>query len=577
MIPERYSTREKDGVRSLECDEAPRIRVVLDPDMAASRSDASSLGERVILLDGAGSFGPLVDSERKLFNLDHHSGCERLFTLATCEQALLLVHSGLKLSEDDWTIYANDPDLDTVLALWCLLNHRRLRELRPEARDVLLPILRLEGAIDANGPELARLCGLPTRVLADAQRRIDELLVRERELKQAGAWAKKDVYAYTTEMLRSIDAMVYQFEDFGDYTRIEEIYGHVEIGPRQVAVVCRDRSGIYTVEQHLKTHWGDQLSLIALENQPGHYTLRRVNTLDGPDLEIAYALLNRIDPAVDGRPPGKRWGGSADIGGSPRPRGTQLASAEVIEVLERAYRKQGLVRRAVRSAGAFAVGLAFLAFWPLAAALPSLDLSGASRTIRAAFELGTVALLALAVGTVATRGASRWRPWVFGWRMPAPGRWWVLTPALLLCAIPLRGWIPARLGSTPLEFALGLTAALLAIAAVELWFRGLVHGLLSLDFKIQYPGGPRFLSRATVISALAYAAVSTVVTARVLPEELAQIGITPPFALGFVAANALLAGLILGVIRERSLAIASGLSLQMLGIAGAACLWLWIQ
>ena len=115
VIPERYSTREKDGTRSLECDEAPRIRVVIDPGMAASRSDASSLGERVILLDGAGTFGPLVDGDRKLFNLDHHSGCERLFTLATCEQALLLVHSGLRLAEDDWTIYANDPDLDTVL------------------------------------------------------------------------------------------------------------------------------------------------------------------------------------------------------------------------------------------------------------------------------------------------------------------------------------------------------------------------------------------------------------------------------------------------------------------------------
>lgn len=315
VIPERYSTREKDGVRSLECDEAPRMRVVVDPNMAASRSDVSSLGERVVLLDGAGSFGPQIDNDRKQYNLDHHSGCERLFTLATCEQALLLVHSGLRLSEGDWTIYANDPDLDTVLALWCLLNHRRLRELRPEALDVLLPVLRLEGAIDSNGPELAKLCGLPSRVLADTQRRIDELLVRERELKQAGAWEKKDVYAYTIEMLRSIDAMVYQFEDFGDYTRIEEIYGHVEIAPRQVAVVCRDRSGIYTVEQHLKTHWGDQLSLIALENQPGHYTLRRVSSLDGPDLEPAYALLNRIDPAVDGRPPGKRWGGSQEIGG----------------------------------------------------------------------------------------------------------------------------------------------------------------------------------------------------------------------------------------------------------------------
>jgi hypothetical protein len=578
VIPERYSTREKDGIRSLECDEAPRIRVVIDPSMAVSRSDASSLGERVILLDGTGSFGPLIDSDRKLFNLDHHAGCERLFTLATCEQALLLVHSGLRLSEDDWTIYVNDPDLDTVLALWCLLNHRRLRELRPEALDVLLPILRLEGAIDANGPELARLCGLPTRALADAQRRIDELLVRERELKQAGAWAKKDVYAYTIEMLRSIDALVYQFEDFGDYTRIEEIYGHVEIGPRQVAVICRDRGGIYTVEQHLKTHWGDQLSVIALENQPHHYTLRRVNSLDGPDLEPAYELLNRIDPAVDGRPPGKRWGGSPDIGGSPRPRGTRLAPAEVIEVLERAYRKPGFAARSTRTAAAVLVGLAFLAFWPLAAALPELDLAAASPAIRAAFQLAVVSLLSLAVGTVATRGASRWRPWVFGWRIPAPGRWWLFAPILIACAIPLRGWIPERLGTTPSEFAAGLGAALLAISAAELWFRGLVHGLLSLDFEVQHPGGPHFLSRAAVGSALAYAVVATTVTARALPlADLSEIGVPASWALGCVAAAALLAGLVLGSVRERSLSIASGLSLQTLGVAVAAGVWLWLQ
>jgi hypothetical protein len=578
VIPERYSVREKDGIRSLECDEAPRTRVVIEPGMAASRSDAASLGERVILLDGAGTFGPLLDPDRKLFNLDHHIGCERLFTLATCEQALLLVHSGLRLSEDDWTIYANEPDLDTVLGLWCLLNHRRLRELRPEARDVLLPILRLEGAIDSNGPELAKLCGLPSRALADAQRRIDELLVRERELRQAGAWAKKDEYAYTVEMLRSIDAMVYQFEDFGDYTRIEEIYGHVEIAPRQVAVICRDRSGIYTVEQHLKTHWGDQLSLIALENEPGHYTLRRVTSLDGPDLEPAYELLNRIDPAVDGRPPGKRWGGSPDIGGSPRPRGTRLASAEVIEVLERAYHKPGLVQRCTRTAAAFAIGLVFLAFWPLAEALPALEIEGASAAFRAALQLATVSLLALVVGTVATRGASRWRPWVFGWRMPAPGRWWLVAPALIVCAIPLRGWVPSPLGTTPPEFAAGVVASLLAIAAVELWFRGLVHGLLSVDFKVQHPGGQRFLSRAAVASACSYAVVATAVSAQALPlSDFADLGIGASWALGSVAAAALLAGLILGFVRERSLSIVSGLSLQMLGVAAAAGVWLWLQ
>ena len=371
MLPERYSVREKDGVKNLFCDEAPRVRAVIDPDMAASRSDAVNLGEGVILLDGAGTFGPALDNERKVYNLDHHWSCERLFTLSTCEQALLLVHSGLGLSDGDWTLYANDPDLDTVLALWCLLNHRRVRELKPEARDIMLPLLRLEGAIDSNGRELAALCGLPSQVMAETHERIEALRVPERRLKQEGAWNKKDPYAYTVEMLQAIDALVFRDEDFGDYTRVEEIYGHVEVAPRKVAVVCRDRSGIYTVEQLLKTHWGDQLALVALENQPGQYTLRRVSSLGGPGLEPAYAMLNRMDPAVDGRPPGKRWGGSQDIGGSPRPRGTLLASAELIEALKRAYRRPGPGSRAVRTAAAGLAGLAFAAVTgPLASLLP---------------------------------------------------------------------------------------------------------------------------------------------------------------------------------------------------------------
>ncbi|MEM7410786.1 MAG: hypothetical protein AAF430_11170 [Myxococcota bacterium] len=574
-IPERYAIREKEGDRALVCDEAPRLRVILDPEMAASRSDAGALGERVILLDGAGSFGPLLDTDRQLYNLDHHAGCERLFTLATCEQALLLVASGLDLGSGDWTLYANDPDLDTILALWCLLNHRRVRELRPEARDVLLPLLRFEGAIDANGLSLAQWCGLPSHSLAAAQRNVDALVAREKALRQAGAWNRKDPTSYTLEMLRAVDAMVYQGEDFGDYTRVEEIYGHVEIAPGSVAVVCRDRSGIYTVEQLLKTRWGDQLSVIALENQPGVYTLRRVNSLAGPDLEPAYALLNRIDPAVDGRPVGKRWGGSQDIGGSPRPRGTQLASAEVLEILSRAYERPSRWSRLGRMITAFAVGIMFLGFWPLAAALPSLEgIGAADPAYSPAFELGKIGLLALAIGTVATRAAARWRPWVFGWRAPAPGRWAWLAPAVFLCALPVRGWTPLTIGDTPLEILAALVAGALTLTAAEVWFRGLVHGMLSVDEPVQHPGGPWWLSRATWVSALAYAAVTSAFSIPTFfGTGLEQLGLSSREMLAFVASSALLGGLALGVIRERSLSIGPGIALQLVGGLGALALW----
>jgi hypothetical protein len=164
-LPNRYEVRETDGRRMLRCKEAPGVLVSLDREHSFSEADAKKLGERTILLDGAGRFGPLLDNERLLYNLDHHEGCVRSFTLAACEQALLLVVKGLQLDKGSWTVYANEPDLDTVCAIWVLLNHRRLRELPPEARDRIVPLLRLEGAIDGNGFDAAEWCGLPVRAL----------------------------------------------------------------------------------------------------------------------------------------------------------------------------------------------------------------------------------------------------------------------------------------------------------------------------------------------------------------------------------------------------------------------------
>ena len=576
VIPERYAVREKDGVRSLSCDEAPRVRAVVDPDMAASKSEAANLGDGVILLDGAGTFGPQLDNDKRVYNLDHHWACERLFTLSTCEQALLLVHSGLGLADGDWTIYANDPDLDTVLALWCLLNHRRLRELRPEARDVLLPLLRLEGAIDSNGRELAQLCGLPSDVLEATHERIEGLLVAERRLKQEGAWSKKDPYAYTLEMLRAVDALVYRDEDFGDYTRVEEIYGHVEVAPRKVAVVCRDRSGIYTVEQLLKTHWGDQLAIVALENQPGQYTLRRVSSLGGPGLEAAYDMLNRMDPAVDGRPVGKRWGGSSDIGGSPRPRGTLLASAEVLESLRRAYQTRSGSGRWARTACAFAVGIAFwLLLEPLVVFLPRW-LPESQPALQAALGRAQGTGLALLLGLLVTRSLTRSRWWLLGWRAPAPGGWWWLAAPILLLTLPLGGALPMPLGPAPQDHLVGIAVAALGAFASEVWFRGVVHGMLSLDTPVQHPGGPRFLSRAAWVSSLSWSAAMAALTFAVCSRpELVPFGFGRWELTGVAAGSALLSGLALASVRERSLSLWPCVGLQVAGVLLCGGLWVW--
>jgi len=571
-LPDRYRMRESEDGRFLVCEEAPRIRVNIHPANAFSESEARELGEGIVLLDGAGSFGPLLDTKKRLYNLDHHEGCERAFTLATCEQALLLVHSGLELAEGDWTIYANEPDLDTVLAIWCLLNFQRVAQLSSRSRDVLFPLIRLEGAIDANGAELAKTCGLPAPVFRETQERLDRLIARESALKSAGTWHEADWSEFTLKSLEDIDSLIYAPMDFQEYASVEEIYGHCEIAPRRIAVACRDRSGIYDVEQNLKDRWGDQLCLVALEKEPGHFTLRRTAALSGIELGPAYDLLNRVDPSVDGRPPSKRWGGSSSIGGSPRVSGTGLGAQEILNTLQAAYtppRRVQTVRRVLK-ASIFSIGLMVVA--TLASLVFNVLPGSVPDSLRDTVRLATFAAVALLVCGAFTPFVSNRRTWLFGWRRPTGRDWLWLVPVPIVAALPNRTWVPQELHGGGEALAAAVATAALAALACEFWFRGLVHGAFLLDSGVQRVGGPWQISVANWVSSILFALVTAV--ASLFWVAAAPIALLSLFEeLIVVFGISLLGGLALGAMRERSLSLWPGVFVQW--IAGLATLWCW--
>ncbi|MEO1087952.1 MAG: hypothetical protein AAFY88_27270, partial [Acidobacteriota bacterium] len=416
-------------------------------------------------------------------------------------------------------------------ALWVLLNYRRVRSLDAETRDRIVPLIRLEGAIDANGFELAELCGLPQESLGVEKARLDELHRLELEAKRSGQWGQADLYGYSHDMLLEIDRRVFLGTDFSDYASVEEEYGHVEIGQGRVAVVCRDSSGIYEVEKRLKTVWGDRLGIVALEKDPHHYTLRRAAALSGIDLAEAYEKLNLLDPAVDGRPPKKRWGGSDDIGGSPRPDGTGLTPREIGKILKLTYKRVRPAQRLQRMATAvlwvlvlvLAAGVGVVAwrfFGPQV--LPDSIL-----TSNPSFDLSLAAAIAGLGAWLMTRQLSRGWIWLYGWRGPAGRDWWPLVPLVVLGAAFGVAWVPSGIGATPADRALAALAVVLAAASLELMLRGLVHGLLILDHRVQGIGGRWFLSLPTLITATIFAAGTslaaqfwTAAPPLVLPPEL---------------------------------------------------------
>src|SRR5438552_2578280 len=183
----------------LTCVEAPTVSVRVQHGFTVTAGAARSAAPGSTFLDGAAQGEPFIDPKRENYNLDHHEGCVRSFLLATCEQAMVLIRKGLDLRKREWTVYANDADLDTVLAIWVLLNHLRLNERSTETRERVMPLVRLQGVIDAQGLDMLDMSALPPELLAETQARIDELREPELALKRRGRWGESDLLGYTAD------------------------------------------------------------------------------------------------------------------------------------------------------------------------------------------------------------------------------------------------------------------------------------------------------------------------------------------------------------------------------------------
>jgi hypothetical protein len=300
-------------VRQLGCAEAPTVAVRIAHGVTVTESEARNAPAGSIFLDGAAQSAPFADPVRRIYNLDHHEGCVRAFTLSACEQAMALVRRGLELRSREWTVHANDADLDAVLAIWVLLNHLRLNDPSDPVRSEIMPLLRLEGVIDAQGLELQDLCALPPALLEETQRRMDRLRDQERNLKTTNRWQRTDLLEYVCERLAQIDSLVYPPSAFDDLVDIEEL-GRTEIANGSVALACRARVGIYEVERQLRRLHGPRLGVIALKQQEGAFTLRQVDPALPTDLHALYAHLNLVDANAGSPRSGNRWGGSAAAG-----------------------------------------------------------------------------------------------------------------------------------------------------------------------------------------------------------------------------------------------------------------------
>ncbi len=566
-FPNRYRVEKGRRASRLFCSEAPTIAIHLQRGLTFTANEARNAPEGAIFLDGAAQGAPFLCPERGVYNLDHHEGCVRSFTYATCEQAMVLVRKRLDLRRRDWTVYANDADLDTVLALWVILNHLRLVHETPEIGAEIMPLLRLEGAIDALGTELADLCALPPDLLESTRAHMDRLRERELALKRSGHWERVDLAEYVAGRLLEIDRLVYEPQMLEGHGRVEEI-ARAEIAPGSIGVVCRSEMGVYEVERELRRLHGDRLGLFALQKNRRTYTLRRVDPSLPASLDVLYAHLNLVDPGSGGSVSADRWGGSDEIGGSPRRAGTRMSPGQILEACRRVHRRAGWGVRLARLGTAALAAAALLAAPALARG--ALALAGAG--VEAPEPLLSTGALVVLAG-LALLGMGRRAPGVYGLRVPGGRDWWLASPFVLFAAAAGGLWLPVDLtgpsaAGVPV-WALLLCAALLPLG-VELVFRGVVHGVLAQAFAIQQCRGRWFLSVPVLVSA----AFCTLASGLAVGASLPPLGALSPWLPGLAGAEAALVpaatfvlSLGLGIARERSESIAAPLLLHWAGLA----------
>jgi hypothetical protein len=526
--------------RYLTCPEASNIQVRIDPSLSVSASAARKYPKGTIFLDGAAKGEPFIDAARGVYNLDHHEGCVRSFTLSSCEQAIILVRKGLDLDGERWTVWANDPDLDTVLAIWLLLNHRRIGGNGSTARKKIMPIVRLQGVIDAHGFELKELTAFPDNLQEAALTVINGLRAEEVELKKENRWGGTDFLDFTAGSLRKIDELVYTPLDFEEGHTVEEL-ARESILPQRIAVACRSEAGIYEVEEQLRELHNDRLGLIVLEKEPGIYTLRQVDPFLPTNLEALYDRLNLLDPSAAGD---ARWGGSNEIGGSPRGVKTGLNLDEIMFVTRWVYQPPSVGRRLTAAiAGVVGASAAILISAIAGGATLSLErLPGLLAQNNGSNPATTAVVLAIFGVGLAYLGHSRY-PGRYGFRRFDGIGFLAAIPLVFLLALVGGAWIPFSRANAP-DFR-GIAVLLMAVIGIEALLRGALHGHLLRFHPVMMGSGRFFVSVPSTISAFVYASAVTVCL--VPPAWLTDV-FAGWWAVWFAAA--MIFGLICGAVRE---------------------------
>jgi hypothetical protein len=447
-----------------------------------------------------------------------------------------------------------------------LFNHLRLNGTNQQIRDAIIPLIKVEGYIDVHGLEMKELSGLSDDVW---QHNFEHL----QELDKIGSYPTSsqgstdiDVLEYCAQLLHAVDRLIFSPGDFEEAEVVEEL-ARSELPNNRFVVACRAAGGIYEVEKALQELYGQKLGIIVFEREPQQYTLRLSDPFLPVNLTEIYRRLNLVDPAAGNSRSGNRWGGSDEIGGSPRETGTQLSVEEIVTTCREGLTPPTPVQRIKTLAQAASLALAVFIIARLTELVPMLwsnyptvhwDVDLAVAPVGSFVTVFTM-LSAVLFGLAVHQG-----PGIFGWRQTAGWRWLQLAPIGIAVGLAGGSWTPTPLleaRSLPWQYLIvAMISSCGFIIATEVLFRGVIYGHLT-DSRLQVPHVSAWsLSMPALLSGALYMAASLA-----LDGQTASLidGITPAWHILTTGATALCFGSIAAAIREESESIIPPVALHL--------------
>lgn len=281
------------------------------------------LPECSIALDGAVQ-GPHLDNQRRVYSFDHHSGCIRLATLATCEQVEVAI--GLGLNPHGFNVYVNDLDADTVLAVWLLLHSSEVTARTLRYRWDISTAVRCIGRTDSHGPVFPATD--LHKALTPPRGAKQNLEMLQEMLQVIDTWRRGDLDPREEEPRRSEGYALIgrQWLSVSSMDGFRTLYARGYVAAALYEELA-DGSRLWTV--------GKKSDMVQLPLGPGDAPART-----GQFTDTILGALARIECEKHGISPKETWGGGTSIGGGPRlerngiKSGSFLSPEEIRQILQ---------------------------------------------------------------------------------------------------------------------------------------------------------------------------------------------------------------------------------------------------